>query len=285
VEPSTVVLSRASSAFSRWLMLGVVAAGIALTAHPVRVKLSGPVAAPALPIVHAVSPSMPVIPSVFQQEAAMSDRQLLDRWNPLVQEAAGRFHVPAEWIRAVMQRESGGRTMLAEGLPIVSDAGAMGIMQVMPDTYSEMAREYGLGSDPFDPRDNVFAAAGYLRWLHGKYGYPAMFAAYNDGPGNFEFHTQDGSLPVETKNYVKAIAGEAGLAAITKPAITNVELTRPDGSKVTVEAAQVTAVRAVLPGEYGPSVQAVVTMGRIRQAVTEDVAAVTQSLRRLGAHV
>ena len=266
-------------------MLSVVATALALIAHPVRVELSEPAIGPSSPVVQTVSPSKPAAPTLFQQEAAMSDRQLLERWKPLVQEAAGRFHVPPEWISAVMQRESGGRTMLAEGLPIVSDAGAMGIMQVMPDTYSEMARQYGLGNDPFNPRDNVFAAAGYLRWLHGKYGYPAMFAAYNDGPGNFEFHAQDGSLPVETKNYVKAIAGDAGLAAITKPAITNVELTRPDGSKVNVEPAQVTAVRAALPGEYGPSVQSVITMGRARQAVTEDVAAVTQSLRRLGARL
>ena len=41
----------------------------------------------------------------------------------------------------------------------------MGIMQLMPGTYQEMAAQYRLGSDPFDPHDNIFAAAGYLRWL------------------------------------------------------------------------------------------------------------------------
>lgn len=272
-----------ASPWVRWLMLGALAAGLALMIHPVRVDLPDPAAAKAPIVARLIVPPQPAAPSVFQQEMAMSDRQLMVRWEPLVSEAAKQFHVPVEWIRAVMQRESGGRTMLAEGLPIISDAGAMGIMQMMPDTYREMARQYGLGSDPFDPHDNIFAAAGYLRWLHGKYGYPAMFAAYNDGPGNFEFHVQDGSLPAETKNYVKAIAGEAGLAAISAAA--TVELTRPDGGKVTIEAAKVSAVRAALPGEYPPAVRAVISMGRIKQAVLEDVALATQRLRQHGARL
>jgi membrane-bound lytic murein transglycosylase B len=226
---------------------------------------------------------LPPPPTVFQIEAAMSPRQLLDRWNPLVEAAAKRFNVPAAWIRAVMQRESGGRTMLAEGLPIVSTAGAMGIMQMMPDTYREMALQYGLGHDPFDPHDNVFAAAGYLRWLHGKYGYPAMFAAYNDGPGNFEDHLRGRPLPAETRNYVKAIAGRSGLEASGEGAV--VQLTRPDGGAIAINAATVSAVRPALPGEYAASVHAVVSMGHTRQAVREEVAAVVERLRQNGARL
>ncbi len=65
-----------------------------------------------------------------------------------------------------MRQESGGRTMMARGVLIVSRAGAIGLMQVMPDTYSEMAAEHRLGPDPFNPRDNIMAGAAYLRWLH-----------------------------------------------------------------------------------------------------------------------
>src|SRR5437763_9702064 len=54
----------------------------------------------------------------FAKERQMSSHQLMDRWNPLVADAAKRFNVPAAWIRAVMQMESGGRTMLADGKPI-----------------------------------------------------------------------------------------------------------------------------------------------------------------------
>ncbi|HEY2835006.1 MAG TPA: lytic transglycosylase domain-containing protein, partial [Rhizomicrobium sp.] len=119
----------------------------------------------------------PSKPSVFAQEAEMSSSQLMKRWEPLILDASKKFKVPAEWIRAVIRQESGGRTMIADNVPIVSDAGAMGIMQVMSGTYTEMAAQYRLGADPYDAHDNIFAGTAYLKWLHGKYGYPAMFAA------------------------------------------------------------------------------------------------------------
>ena len=84
----------------------------------------------------------------------------------MITEASQRFHVPKAWIRAVMRQESGGRTMLGEDQPIVSRAGAIGLMQVMPATYGEMAEQHKLGADPFDARDNIMAGAAYLRWLH-----------------------------------------------------------------------------------------------------------------------
>jgi hypothetical protein len=130
---------------------------------------------------------------------------LVERWTPFVKEAARRFNIAEDWIMAVMRMESGGRTELA-GKPITSKAGAMGIMQMMPDTYKDMRNQYGLGSDPYDPHDNVLAAAAYLKWLHGKYGYPKMFAAYNAGPGTLEAQMAGkGKLPAETQAYVKGI--------------------------------------------------------------------------------
>jgi len=88
--------------------------------------------------------------------------------------------------------------MLGEGMPIVSSAGAVGLMQLLPATYGEMAAQYRLGDNPFEPRDNIMAGAAYLRWLHHKYGSPAMFAAYNAGPGRLEDHLKGASLPAET---------------------------------------------------------------------------------------
>ena len=146
--------------------------------------------------------------NLFAQERAMSPNQLLDRWDPVIADAARRFRVSADWIRAVMRVESGGRTVLADDKPITSSAGAVGIMQVMPDTYEEMRKQYGLGSDPANPRDNVFAGTAYLRWLHHKYGFPAMFAAYNGGPGTLEaFQRGEGELPKETRDYVASVTG------------------------------------------------------------------------------
>src|ERR1700743_3792840 len=55
----------------------------------------------------------PAPPDPYVLEQAMSYRELLDRWTPLVQEASRRFNVSGLWIRAVMQIESGGRTLHA----------------------------------------------------------------------------------------------------------------------------------------------------------------------------
>src|SRR5690349_447517 len=145
------------------------------------------------------------VPS-FAQGQQMGFGELMRRWDPLIAEASRRFDVPERWVRIVMQVESGGRTMSDDKQPIVSRAGAMGLMQLMPSTYRDMRAEFGLGSDPFAPRDNVLAGTAYLRWLKSKYGYPAMFAAYNDGPGHLEMRLRDaGLLPGETRSYVARV--------------------------------------------------------------------------------
>jgi len=124
--------------------------------------------------------------------------QRLDRWQPFIAEASVRFAVPKPWIRAVIAVESAGRAML-DGRPITSSAGAMGLMQVMPDTYEEMRRRHGLGGDPYDPRDNILAGTAYLRALYERFGFPGLFAAYNAGPGRYQEHLTDGRrLPRET---------------------------------------------------------------------------------------
>lgn len=127
-------------------------------------------------------------------------------------EAAKKFGVPVAWIRAVMRVESGGQTML-NGAPITSSAGAMGLMQVMPDTYTEMQSRYDLGADPYDPHDNILAGAGYLREMYLRYGYPDLFAAYNAGPARLDAFLDDGmALPPETTAYLEKL-GQPEFAA------------------------------------------------------------------------
>lgn len=226
-------------------------------------------------------------PSAFAQEASMTSRELVGRWEPFIAAAAKQYHLSADWIRAVMRMESGGRTMLGENQPITSAAGAMGLMQVMPDTYNDMRAAYRLGADPYDPHDNIFAGAAYLRALYVKYGFPAMFAAYNDGPGNLEDHLAGKrELPDETRNYLKGIAGMLGRAGAIRtgtivtgavtPSGAQVALTKPDGTPFAVAASAVRSVRKPLPGEYADSVQAVVTVGKTHQGVREDLATVAR---------
>lgn len=143
--------------------------------------------------------------------------QTIDRWARYIAEASTRFGVPEPWIRRVMRAESGGRTTL-NGRPITSRAGAMGLMQVMPGTYAEMARDHGLGADPHDPRDNILAGAAYLRAMHDRYGYPGLFAAYNAGPGRYEAYLRgQRGLPTETRVYLAQVANDVPAATAARP--------------------------------------------------------------------
>jgi cell division protein FtsN len=129
-----------------------------------------------------------------------------DPWGPYIQAAASRFDVPQQWIRQVMQVESGGHEYL-DGALIVSSAGAMGLMQLEPETYDEMAARYGLGSDPFNPYDNIMAGTGYIHEMYEVYGSPGFLAAYNAGPGRLDnYMDYHQPLPHETTHYVAMIA-------------------------------------------------------------------------------
>ncbi len=139
--------------------------------------------------------------------AAPARADPLDRWSEHVAEASVRFGIPQAWIRRVMRAESGGRTML-NGRPIVSHAGAQGLMQLMPGTWSAMRAAHGLGNDVHDPRDNILAGTAYLRTMYDRFGYPGLFAAYNAGPGRYAEHLASGRrLPAETVAYVAAVGG------------------------------------------------------------------------------
>jgi soluble lytic murein transglycosylase-like protein len=130
-----------------------------------------------------------------------------DQWSAYVTDASARFNVPSDWIMRVIAAESGGRT-LVNGRPVVSRAGAMGLMQLMPATWKEMRSQLGLGPDPFDPRDNVLAGTAYLRAMYDRFGYPGLFAAYNAGPQRYAHSRSAGlRLPAETRTYMAKLAG------------------------------------------------------------------------------
>jgi D-alanyl-D-alanine carboxypeptidase len=133
-----------------------------------------------------------------------------DPWGPYIHDASARFNVPEQWIRAVMRQESGGQEYL-NGEPITSSAGAMGLMQLMPATYADMRDRYGLGDDPYQPRDNIVAGTAYISLLYAAYGSPAFLAAYNAGPTRLQQYLAQGtSLPNETVNYVASVAPTLG---------------------------------------------------------------------------
>ena len=139
----------------------------------------------------------------------------VDAYAAPIAEAAQRFGIPAAWIRAVLRVESAG------DMRAISSAGAMGLMQIMPDTWARLRLRYRLGNDPYDPRDNILAGAAYLREMFDRYGdVSAMLAAYNAGPGRYDGHRTTGRpLPAETRAYVAQLAPLIGGGEIAAPVV------------------------------------------------------------------
>jgi len=98
----------------------------------------------------------------------------------------------------------------------LSPKGAMGLMQIMPATWAYLRAKYGFGRNPYDPSENILAAAAYLRELHDRYGSPGFLAAYNAGPTRYDQYRVGGrALPPETLAYVATVAPVIGAAPLT----------------------------------------------------------------------
>ncbi|TIP11294.1 lytic transglycosylase domain-containing protein [Mesorhizobium sp.] len=177
----------------------------------------GPCGSVAVLLLSGLSILAPAL-SVQAQDRSVGEQTIDARFDPFVIEASARFRIPAEWIRAVLAAES------ARDIRAVSSAGAMGLMQVMPGTWKELRDRYRLGSDPFDPRDNILAGAAYLREMLDRYGtIGGMLAAYNAGPARYDEYLASGrSLPAETRDYVAALAPILGGNPLPNDADANV---------------------------------------------------------------
>ena len=151
-------------------------------------------------------------PGVAVAQSAPVARPAADPYAAHIAEASQRFGIPERWIRAVLRAESAG------DVRAISSAGAMGLMQIMPDTWAALRVRYQLGRNPYDPRDSIMAGAAYLREMWDRYGnVVAMLAAYNAGPGRYDEHRSTGHpLPAETRVYVAALAPILGGAAASE---------------------------------------------------------------------
>lgn len=112
----------------------------------------------------------------------------------LVQAAADKYNVDPKLISAVAEAESGGNQ------EEISDAGAIGVMQLMPDTAAS------LGVNPYDEAQNVEGGAKYLRQMLDTFGGDVRkaVAAYNAGPQAVKDY---GGVPPysETQAYVDKV--------------------------------------------------------------------------------
>ena len=111
-----------------------------------------------------------------------------------IREAAAKYGVDEKLVSLVADAESG------KSQKCISNKGAIGVMQLMPDT----AR--GMGVNPYDARQNVDGGVRFLKDMLNMYNgnVEKALAAYNAGPGNVNKY--NGVPPFnETRNYVNKI--------------------------------------------------------------------------------
>ena len=115
----------------------------------------------------------------------------------LIQDSAARHNVPSAFVASIVAAESN------FDCSAVSPKGAVGLMQLMPETAQQF------GADPAIPAQNIDAGTRYLRWLMDRYqkthhSITHVIAAYNAGPGNVDRYR--GVPPFrETRTYVKRV--------------------------------------------------------------------------------
>ena len=131
-------------------------------------------------------------PSMASLECAPLPASIVD---PIVAKAAQSNALTSDLLRAVISRESAFKPCA------VSPAGALGLMQLMPQTAS------ALGVDnAFDPEQNISAGSQFLRMMLDRFGGNLSLAlgAYNAGPGRVDAAGGIPAIP-ETQNYVNQI--------------------------------------------------------------------------------
>jgi soluble lytic murein transglycosylase-like protein len=113
----------------------------------------------------------------------------------IIDREAARQKLDAKLVQAVVETES---AMLPCA---VSPAGALGLMQLMPDTAGSLGVK-----DPFDPEQNISGGTQFLRQMLDRYGgdLAKALAAYNAGPARVDASSGIPDIQ-ETQSYVKKI--------------------------------------------------------------------------------
>jgi soluble lytic murein transglycosylase-like protein len=164
--------------------------------------------------------------------------------NEVVRAASGTYHLDPDLVSSVIRAESG------FNVRAVSPKGARGLMQLMPQTASELGVH-----NAFDPQANVEGGTRYLRELLERYDFDLIkaLAAYNAGPQRVE---QYGGVPpyYETKAYVARIVRDFNKKKLAAKAAN-----QPIAPKSSASKATGTAVRAAKPSTSVSQAQAKAT--------------------------
>ena len=195
---------------------GTTAVGAAQHDHPVAAVPPAEAEVPAVTLPTAsgppVAPEVPVLPVPSEAPAPTPESATPAPavapppppadpayWAAPIANAAHAAGITPELVHAVVEAES------AYQSDAVSGAGAIGLMQLMPETAAE------LGVDPHDPLQNLSGGSRYLARMLRHFGrLDLALAAYNAGPGRV---ARTGGIPpiAETQHYVTKILARLGL--------------------------------------------------------------------------
>jgi hypothetical protein len=134
-------------------------------------------------------------PPRSERGSSLPERQAGDSYSDLIASTAGQYGIDAALVRSIIRVESNFNPLA------VSRKGAMGLMQLMPDT----AARYGV-RDAFNPAQNISGGVRYLSDLFAMFGgnLPHVLAAYNAGEQNVL--RWNGVPPfAETQDYVRKV--------------------------------------------------------------------------------
>ena len=146
------------------------------------------------------------------RQISLGDLNTIDLRQVLVDQANAQG-IPPSIAIAVATQESGIKQWYGDGSLVISPAGAIGVMQLMPSTAAQ------LGVDPNDPVDNIRGGCIYLAQMYAQFGtWPLALAAYNWGPVKVQRALNNGtSIPASVQQYAMTVLIAAGVGSTVSP--------------------------------------------------------------------
>jgi soluble lytic murein transglycosylase-like protein len=133
------------------------------------------------------------------------------KWVPVLNQVEQVIGLPADLLARMAFQESSFRPAVIDGTE-VSPAGALGILQLMPQYFTSTHKSIPYDDDAV--KQQISDAGQYIWQLAQRFGdWGEALAAYNYGPGNEEKYLQHKitGLPAETTNYVAKILADVQL--------------------------------------------------------------------------
>lgn len=132
---------------------------------------------------------------LYLKTSKLGGVQYLKKYDAIIRRAAEQFDIEANLIKAIIKAES------SFDPNAISESGAQGLMQLMPDTAEEMRV-----ANPFDPEENILGGTRYLSLLLKRFKHDKRLAiaAYNVGATTVTKHNDVPPIP-QTKRFVERV--------------------------------------------------------------------------------